>query len=116
MKVKVVRVDSESIQFDNGVILYGHHDRDCCEEHYLSFKDLTIDDFEGLLFDIDGDDFFKRIEGYGIELIPINGHSVKVPGYGSNNGYYSENLTLALVYGTEVIKSYDITDCQEVTG
>lgn len=112
-KLKVVKVDSESIEFENGVQLYSHHDRDCCENHWLSFDDLTLADFEGLEFDLTNDNFFNRIEDYGIELIPIHGHSVKVPGYGSNNGYYSSELTLCLS-GNGINKEFDISTCQVI--
>lgn len=113
-KLKVVRVLDESIEFENDIELCSEHERDCCEHHWLSFNDLTLEDFEGLEFDLTDDSFFKRIEGYGIELIPIHGYSVKVPGYGSNNGYYSCNLTLILKYGTTE-KRFDITECQEIS-
>ncbi len=112
--LKVVKVDAESIEFENDIILTSDHNQDCCESHYLSFGDLTIADFEGLEFDLSGDSFFKRIEDYGIELIPIHGHSVKVPGYGYNNGYYSSNLTLSLG-GKGFNKTFDITECQVIS-
>lgn len=113
--VKVVKVEEEAIQFENGMQLYSEHQSDCCEHHYLSFRDLTISDFEGLEFDLTNDDFFKKIDGYGIELIPVNGHSVKVPGYGSNNGYYSTNLSLVLTDKESVTKEFDITECQVIS-
>lgn len=113
-KVKVIKIDSESIVFDNGMSLYSVHDQNCCESHYLSMTDLTMLDFEGLEFDLSNDTFFNRIEGYGIELIPIHGHSVKIPGYGSNNGYYSSNLDLVISDANgKTIKSFDISECQE---
>lgn len=109
----VIEVNQDSIKFDSGAVLSSYHEQDCCENHYLSFTDLTIEDFEGLRFDLSGDSFFKRIEGYGIELMPIKGHSVKIPGYGSNNGYYSDKLDLVLtVDGKE--KVFDVTECQEI--
>lgn len=113
--LKVKSVESDCIEFENGVKLYSEHSQDCCESHYLSMSDLTIEDFEGLEFDLTNDDFFKRIEGYGIELISINGHLVKIPGYGSNNGYYSENLDLVLTNGADFKREYNITECQVVT-
>lgn len=116
MKNKVTIVNAESIEFDNGASLSSNHESDCCENHYLSFNDLTIADFEGLRFDLSNDKFFKRIDGYGIELIPIKGHPVKVPGYGSNNGYYSHKLDLVLSIKGQPDRIFDITDCQEVTG
>jgi hypothetical protein len=112
-KLKVVKIDSESIEFENGLKIYSDHESDCCESHYLSFSDLTLDDFDGLEFDLTSDTFFKRIEDYGIELVPIKGFTVKVPGYGYNNGYYSSELTLCL-RGAGVSKDFDITECQVI--
>jgi hypothetical protein len=112
--LKVTKIDSESLIFDNGMVLSSFHDHDCCESHYLSLADLTLEDFEGLEFDLSNDDFFERIENYGIALKPKNGHPVRIPGYGSNNGYYSSNLALVLEANGEVIKRYDITECQDV--
>lgn len=115
-KLKVIKVDSDIIEFENGIKLYSHHDQDCCESHDLSMSDLTIDDFEGLEFDLTNDDFFKRIPDYGIELIPIHGHSVKIAGHGYNNGYYSDNLDLVLSNGKDFNKIYNITECQNIEG
>jgi hypothetical protein len=112
-KLKVVKLDAEGIEFENGVKLYSYHGQSCCEYHYLSFSDLTFDDFKDLEFDLTNDNFFRRITGYGIELLPIYGHSVKVPGYGSNNGYYSSNIDLIVTDGKDFKKEYDITECQD---
>lgn len=57
--------------------------------------------------------FFKRIDGYGIELVPVHGWPVKIPGYGSNNGYYSSNMSLVL-NGIDFENFYDISDCQDI--
>jgi len=113
--LKVVQVDSDSLEFNNGMSLHSDHNQDCCESHYLSLKDLTLADFEGLEFDLSNDDFFERINGYGIALKPKNGHSVKIPGYASNNGYYSANLDLIITNtnGRGTFKRYDISECQD---
>lgn len=113
--LKVVEIGAESLTFDNGMVLSSFHHFDCCESHYLSLGDLRLDDFEGLEFDLSNDDFFERIENYGIALKPKNGHPVRVPGYGSNNGYYSSNLSLMLEAANgEIIQRYDITECQDI--
>lgn len=112
---KVTKIDSESITFDNGIVLSSDHNQNCCESHYLGLEDVTMDDFEGLEFDLSVDDFFERIEGYGIALKPILGHPVRIPGYGFNNGYYSSDLTLTLTDGKDFNKSFDITECQDIT-
>lgn len=115
LNTSVYHIDDENIYFDNGVKLSYYHKDDCCESHYLDFTHITLDDFEGLIFDLSTDDFFERIPDYGIALKPLNGHPVRIPGYGSNNGYYSDNLSLLLIDSSGVtIKTFDITDCQEV--
>ena len=112
-KVKVIKVTSDSLEFDNGIVLTSDHNQDWCESHYLSLGDLTITDFDGLEFDLTSDVFFERIEDYGIALKPIIGFPVRIPGYGSNNGYYSSNLDLLLI-GKHFSKVFDITECQEI--
>jgi hypothetical protein len=113
--LKVIKVSSDSLEFDNGMILSSDHEQNCCESHFLSLKDLTLDDFKGLKFDLSNDDFFERIENYGIALKPKNGHPVRIPGYGYNNGYYSDNLALTIsnTNGIDIFKKYDITNCQK---
>jgi len=113
-KLKVVSIYSYYIEFENGIRLYSNHDSDCCESHELTLSDLVISDFEGLEFDLTNDGFFNRIPDYGIELIPIHGHSVKIPGHGSNNGYYSKKLDMIIEKDGVEIKKYDITECQEI--
>lgn len=108
----VVEVTDEHIKFDNGITLTSYHDQDCCENHYIYFAYVTLSDFDGLEFDLSGESWFNRIEDYGIELVPVEGWGVRIPGYGYNNGYYSSNLILSLSDG----RSFDISSCQEITG
>lgn len=109
---KVVSVGKYALSFDDGSALYSYHEHDCCEEHYLDFSNLSLQDFDGLEFDLKNT-FFNRIDGYGIELIPVFGHSVKIPGYGSNNGYYSHELDLVLKFSDGLKIKFDITECQD---
>lgn len=113
---KVVKVSSDGIKFDSGISLYSEHDQDCCEHHELTFDDLTLEDFEGLEFDLSNDNFFTKIPDFGIELNPIKGHSVKIPGHGYNNGYYGTNITMVLHDDTnnKMYKSYDVSECQVI--
>lgn len=111
---KVIELLEEGLLFDDGFKLESEHYRDCCESHYLSTSDLTLEDFRGLEFNLlpDGS-FFNRIPNYGIELVPLNGWSVKIPGYGSNNGYYSSQLDLVLYKYGKQLAEWDITECQD---
>lgn len=114
MIARVVKVDSESLLFDNDVELFSEHYADCCESHYLSMADLTIEDFKGLEFDLESDKLFERITDYGIALNPIFGYPVRIPGYGSNNGYYSSNLDLVITNHKDFTKRFDISECQVI--
>lgn len=108
---KVIEVTADHIKFDNGLTLTSYHEHDCCEHHYIHFEYVNLSDFDGLEFDLSGESWFNRVEGYGIELVPVEGWGVRIPGYGYNNGYYSSNLILQLSDG----RSFDISECQEIT-
>lgn len=110
---KVVKVDEYGLDFDNGLSLSSDHYSDCCESHQLYFKDLELKDFDGLEFDLSNEKFFNKIPDYGIELVPLKGHTVKIAGHGYNNGYYSTELRL-LVEGNGYKCEYDITECQDI--
>lgn len=114
MNTKVIKVTDDEIIFDNGLKLSSNHDQDCCENHYLDLEHVKLDDFEDLEFDLSNDNFFERIKDYGIALLPIKGFPVRIPGYGSNNGYYSSNLDLILTNGKDITRTYDITECQVI--
>lgn len=109
---KVTKITSDFIEFDEEIKLYSDHQQDCCENHYLDFSNITLEDFEGLEFDLTGD-FFERIPDYGIMLKPIEGFPIRIPGYGYNNGWYSSELTLIL-QSKEGDKRFDISECQVI--
>jgi hypothetical protein len=112
--LSVVSIGWDGIVFNNGVKLYSDHESSCCEVHELTLSDLRLSDFEGLKFNLTNGLFLNRIPEYGIELIPLEGHSVKIPGHGWNNGYYSDNLWLVIEKDGDVFESYDITECQKI--
>ena len=109
---KVIAVGAQSLSFDDDTRLESQHESSCCEDHWLSFEHLTLADFEGLEFDLTNNKFFERVEGFGIRLIPLSGHPVSVPGYGSNSGYYSDKLELVVSWPKKGDACYDITECQ----
>ena len=113
--IKVVNIEPETLTFNDGTQLVSSHRTECCEHHYIDFSDLDITELEDLEFDLTKDSFFNRITGYGIEMLPKNGYPVRIPGYGSNNGYYSSEINLlVLTANDEVLKSYDVSACQVI--
>ena len=114
---KVIAVDNDVITFDTGHSLYSEHASDCCESHYLSMSDITVEDFKGMELDLEGTNFFERVEDYGIRLISTDGRVVPIPGYGHNNGYYSAELTLVVNNAEgKTIHTIDISECQDIEG
>lgn len=116
MTTKVIKVDSETIFFDNGSTLTSYHPGESCEHHWLGLGDLKLEDFEDLEFNLDAEeeDLFERIDGYGIALKPINNFPVRIPGYGSNNGCYSSQLDLVITNKDGVERTFDISECQDI--
>ena len=112
---KIKKIDKQGISFDNGMYLTSYHDEDCCENHYLEFGDLVEEDWKDLEFDLSNDDFFTRIPDYGIQLNAKNNFPLRIPGYGSNNGYYSDNLSLVLSEPEKEDRTFDVTECQVVS-
>lgn len=106
------------------VELDDHHPQSCCESHYIEWnywEQVTPE----MVFTIDTDNydtFIERIYGYGLKFLPNpgTGYPISVPGYGSNNGYYSDEIILNIKVidknkNTVVHKEeIDITECQKV--
>ena len=112
MTTKIKSITEDTIKFDNGYELSFYHEQDCCENHYLDFTHIEPSDYEGLEFDLSGDNFFERLPGFGIALLPTNNYPLRIPGYADNNGYYNSELRLELQTPDKRV-IYDITDCQD---
>lgn len=106
----------EGLVFDCGLRLESYHRAYSYAAHYLSLSGLDMSDFEGLKFDLSNDNFFERIEDYGIALLPKNGHPIRIPGYGFNSGNYNSDLSLHLINEDDdiIMGDYDISECQNI--
>ena len=112
--VSIVSVlPEDGIEFSDGSHLFSHHQEDCCEYHYADFNYVSLEDFEGMLFDTSSLDFIIPVPEYGFRMKAVCGQEVSVPCYGENNGYYSTNLTLVLSKDGKQ-QHLDISDCQEI--
>lgn len=108
---------------DYVVSFVDYHQTSCCEVHYIAWEEGLDQITEDMRFTFDTDNWdslIERVEGYGIRLIPNpdTGHPVAFPGYASNNGMYSDELTLKVLVidknanGVVYDDTIDITDCQ----
>lgn len=118
---KLIEIQNDLLRFESLdrteiAEIFSDHFQECREEHYLDFAPLSIEDFEGLIFDLHSDNFFERVEDYGIRLVSIDNQRISIAGYAYNNGYYSDKLTLVIRIkkhnGEVITKEYDITSCQ----
>lgn len=80
----------------------------------MDTENLELSDFDGLEFDLTKKETIELIDGFGIALHPIEGYPVRIPCYGSNNGYYSSDLTICVSDKNGTLFAHDATDCQEI--
>lgn len=71
---------------------------------YLNLKGIKESDFDGLLFDFDGNDLSKSVEvveDQGIRLKPNNGHPIFIPWYVHDKEWSDDDMSLVLARITE---------------
>lgn len=112
--MKIKKIDTHVIEFDNGMILESDHEQDCCEFHYVDFESLFGQGWENkefpeclseLVVDSeikeedknDYDDSWKSF--FQIKDKDNNKYTLTI--YNSNNGYYASDVTLVLKINTE---------------
>lgn len=121
MKIKEIKEDR--IIFDNGNILEGIHEQDCCESVYADFENMQVMtkiasnyiNSDELDFDEDLLKHIIKIPNVGFFIEDKNGIRLFVSCYNSQNGYYSSDLELCYTQSVvQYIKSYlDISDCEQ---
>lgn len=89
--MKIVKVDYESIVFDNGSKITFEHDQDCCEWNYADFK--QIED-EALEFNFNENLDFEKVEGSGFTFGNEGVRMFFIPCYSEQNGYYSSDIDI----------------------
>ena len=88
----------------NKVVLRSFQDPYCEGLSYLNLSVLKESDFDGLLFDFDGNDLSKSVEvvkDQGIRLNPNNGHPIFVPWKVHNKYWNDDDMSLVLARITD---------------
>lgn len=127
---KIVGADELRIRFldEDGDtwMLESFHDQECCEHHVLEMDMIlsyNIGTATGASIDIRRQTFrlsktegikFSRVDGEGIILYDHQGNRYFIAGRGYNNGYYGSNITLRLWRGDKIVKSWDVSKCQNI--
>ena len=90
--MKITKISSEGIEFDDGIKVEDYHSQDCCESVWADWDALS--DYDLIGFEID--DLLNSIE-----IVPDGGFRIAkhfVPCYNQQNGYYSSSLELRITY------------------
>ena len=111
--MKIKQVFDDYIVFDNGTILESEHDQDCCESHHVDFTSIIGQGWEDKDFpehlsnlvvnsDLPNfyDDDYSDLWRSFFQIKDIEGNKYTLSIYNSNNGYYSQNVTLVLTIGS----------------
>jgi len=95
--MKVIKVDEDCVEFDNGLVVEGVGDVDCCAFNYLDFEQLPVGTE---LPTMTGSQFAKNIKlkEDGFSVKDINGVPKWVQARSEQNGYYSNMTTLFVKY------------------
>lgn len=121
--MKIDRIDTSEIRFDNGTVLGYYHDQDCCEQVYADWEYLNqynILPSTGeiiSIYDIEFDeDIVNNLEfekNMGIKLVSKTGDKWFVPCYNEQNGYYNDELELLIGIKDKPTITIDISDYVE---
>lgn len=103
--MKILKITSEQIEFDDGTTITHHHEQDCCESVYADFESLKDQDIK--------EKDFKEIKIEGVKGSGFRLNGYFIPCYNEQNGYYSDDLELVIKHpnGDRTIK--DITEFVE---
>ena len=104
--MKILKIGEDFIEFNNGTILNYYHNQDCCENVYADFE--SIKDTSAMSHDFKDQVNIEKVEGSGFR---IEGYFI--PCYNEQNGYYSSELDLIVLYPNGDEEIIDISECVE---
>lgn len=95
--MKVIRSDDDEVVFDNGLVLNGEGDVDCCASNWIDFEQFIV----GREFPNMTDKGFMqnvRLKDDGFALKDSQGVPAWAQARTAQNGYYSPMSTLSIKY------------------
>lgn len=91
--MKIARLDSCELVFDNGSRISSHWEQDCCERNYADFEYLK-DDKVCMNTDFKEPLVFQKVDGYGFRFGNKPSKMFYVPCYSEQNGYYTSEVDI----------------------
>ena len=103
---KIIKLEENYLEFDDGTVITCDHDQDCCEYNYADFEQL--DDI-AKAYDFNTKALkFEAVDQYGFRFGSHPNRMFFVPCYSSQNGYYTYNIDVYL--NNEFKISFDCQD------
>jgi hypothetical protein len=101
--MKVTESEDNLLEFDNGLVIEGDGDVDCCAYNYLDFEQLPVGTE---LKTMTADELVKQIslKEDGFALKDAEGTPKWVQARSSQNGYYSNRTTAYVKHGDTKIE------------
>lgn len=91
--MKVIKSEESILEFDNGLIVWGDGDQDCCAYNYLDFEQLPVGtELPNMTAGQFVDKITLKDDGFAVK--DIEGTPKWVQARSSQNGYYSSITTL----------------------
>ena len=110
--MKVISSQEDRLEFDNGLVVEGIGDIDCCANNYLDFEQFEI-----------GQEFPTMTAGEFIDAISLkeDGFALKASdgtpkwcqARSEQNGYYSDRTEVRVIYEGKTISLGDLSGEQE---
>jgi len=95
--MKVIKSDDNILEFDNGLVIEGDGDYDCCAYNFLDFEQLPVGTKVPTMTALALSKKIKlKIDGFAIKA--SDGIPKWVQARSFQNGYYSNRTTINLIY------------------
>lgn len=91
---KIIKLEENLIEFDDGTMITADHCQDCCENNYADCEQLD-DIARNTDFDT-ANLVFEEVEGSGFRFGNAPAKMFFVPCYSDQNGYYSDDVYIYL--------------------
>lgn len=101
--MKINNISHDGVELYNGIKVTDYHDQECCECVFADWNALKDTTFENEIFN---NVKIEKIKDSGFK---INGYFV--PCYNIQNGYYSSDLELRIIYPDGEIEYIDLLEC-----
>jgi hypothetical protein len=91
---KIIKLEENLIEFDDGTRITASHEADCCEDNYADCEQLD-DIARSTDFDTANLEF-EIVDGSGFRFGNAPAKMFFVPCYSDQNGYYSDDVDIYL--------------------